>query len=86
MTETTRGDVWIDFGVRVPMRDGVELSADIYRPLESKEGARFPGILVRTPYNKNSLKMLETGRWFSERGYVVVAMDVRGRGDSVGEF
>jgi putative CocE/NonD family hydrolase len=41
---------------------------------------------VRTPYNKNTLKMLETGRWFSERGYVVVAMDVRGRGDSNGEF
>jgi len=30
--------------------------------------------------------MLESARYFAERGYVFVAMDVRGRGDSDGEF
>ena len=73
--------VKIDFNVRVKMRDGVELSADIYRP--EAEG-RFPVILNRTPYTKTG--SVKTARFFVERGYVFVAMDVRGRGDSDGEF
>lgn len=81
MTETTKHEGWIDFSLRVPIRDGVELSANVCRPIESKAGARSPAILVRTPHNKNTQKMLETGRWFSERGYAVVAMDARVRGD-----
>jgi len=76
-------DVRIDFGVWVPMRDGVRLSADVYRP--AAEG-KFPVILLRTPYNKNGKRALETGRYFAARGYVVVYMDVRGRGDSEGQF
>jgi putative CocE/NonD family hydrolase len=73
--------VKIDFNIRVKMRDGVELSADIYRP--DAEG-RFPVILNRTPYTKTG--SLETARYFAGRGYVFVAMDVRGRGDSDGQF
>src|SRR4030066_1723524 len=73
--------VKIDFDVRVKMRDGVELSADVYRP--EAEG-RFPVILNRTPYTKTG--SLKTARFFVERGYVFVAMDVRGRGDSDGKF
>ncbi len=73
--------VKIDFDVRVKMRDGVELSADLYRP--EAEG-RFPVILSRTPYIKTG--SVKTGRYFAERGFVFVAMDVRGRGDSDGEF
>jgi putative CocE/NonD family hydrolase len=79
-------DVWIDFGAHVPMRDGVALAADIYRPEKSREGQPFPAILLRTPYNKATEKMIETGKWFAGRGYAVVAMDVRGRGDSDGLF
>ncbi len=71
----------IDFNVRVKMRDGVELSADIYRPVA--EG-KFPVILSRTPYTKPG--MLRSGRYWAEHGYVFVAMDVRGRGDSDGKF
>jgi putative CocE/NonD family hydrolase len=73
--------VKIDFDIRVKMRDGVELSADIYRP--DAEG-RFPVILSRTPYTKTG--SLKTARYFAERGYVFVAMDVRGRGDSDGKL
>ena len=67
------------------MRDGVELSADITRP--AAEG-RFPVILARTPYNKASggKDRVELVRYFASRGYVFVAMDVRGRGDSDGEW
>ncbi|HEX2347715.1 MAG TPA: CocE/NonD family hydrolase [Ktedonobacterales bacterium] len=83
----------IVFDQRVPMRDGVTLSADIYYPAASSTGEaapdttlRWPAILTRTPYIKANPHMLEQGRWFAERGYVFVAMDVRGRGDSDGEF
>lgn len=70
-----------DFDIRVKMRDGVELSADIYRP--DAEG-KFPVILNRTPYTKPG--SFRSARYFVERGYVFVAMDVRGRGDSDGKF
>lgn len=75
--------VKIEFNQRVRMRDGVELSADVYRP--DAEG-RFPVILSRTPYNKNGASLLNLARYFASRGYVFVAMDVRGRGDSDGKF
>ena len=78
--------VWIDFGQTVPMRDGVRLAADLYRPEKSRSGGRFPAILMRTPYNKNTETATELGRWWAERGYVFVYMDVRGRGDSEGDF
>lgn len=78
--------IWIDFDVSVSMRDGIRLSADIYRPLDSKDGVRYPCILLRTPYNKNTPSGIENVRWFAARGYAVVFMDVRGRGDSDGEF
>lgn len=75
--------VKIEFNQRVSMRDRVELSADVYRP--DTEG-RFPVILSRTPYNKNGASLLNLARYFASRGYVFVAMDVRGRGDSEGKF
>jgi putative CocE/NonD family hydrolase len=39
--------------IKIPMRDGVKLAADIYVP--SGKGP-FPAILVRTPYNKNTFR------------------------------
>ena len=82
--------VRIDFDVRVRMRDGVKLSADIYRPddRESSGAGKFPVILARTPYNKSTERgnHLQLGRYFASRGYVYVALDVRGRGDSEGVF
>lgn len=74
-------NVRIDFNQRVRMRDGVELSVDVYRP---EADGKFPVILTRTPYVKTSA--LATGRRFASQGYVYVAMDVRGRGDSDGRF
>lgn len=73
----------IDFDQRVAMRDGVRLSADVYRP---DVDGRFPVVLLRTPYLKSGDGALATGRFFAARGYVLVWMDVRGRGDSDGEF
>ncbi len=73
----------IDFNRRVPMRDGTELSADVYRP---KGAGRFPVILNRTPYTKTSSSNLKVAQYFVAHGYAVVLMDVRGRGDSDGKF
>ena len=70
-----------EFHVKVPMRDGALLSADIFRP--DTEGA-FPVILMRTPYDNNSL--IAKGIQYARCGYAVVAQDCRGRYDSEGEF
>jgi uncharacterized protein len=67
-------------GVRVKMRDGVFLVADIYRP--QAEG-KFPVIMTRTPYNR---KDPTTGNYLASYGYVVIQQDTRGRFDSGGEF
>lgn len=69
-------------GVRVKMRDGVELVADIVRPADD---AKHPTILERTPYGREILSQLE-GDWWAKRGYVHIVQDVRGRNESAGEW
>lgn len=75
--------VVMDFDVRVPMRDGVSLSADIYRPAGA---ARVPIILVRTPYDNGTAAHVAAGKAWAGRGYAYVVQDVRGRGESDGVF
>jgi putative CocE/NonD family hydrolase len=67
--------------VAVKMRDGVTLRADIYRP---KVDGKFPILLQRTPYNKDS--GFQFGMQAAARGYVVIFEDVRGRYASEGEW
>jgi putative CocE/NonD family hydrolase len=76
-------DIQVTRDIRVPMRDGVTLSADIYQP--QKEG-KYPAIVVRTPYGKTSDDIHSTGKYYASHGFVVIYMDVRGRGDSDGQF
>ncbi|GAC1406917.1 MAG: hypothetical protein NVSMB49_26700 [Ktedonobacteraceae bacterium] len=38
------------------------------------------------PYLKADVHILERARYFTGHGYVYVALDVRGRGDSDGQF
>jgi putative CocE/NonD family hydrolase len=75
--------VRMEHNVRVPMRDGVTLSADIYFP---DSAGRYPTLLWRTPYSNNTESAIEQSKWFAERGYVVVQQDVRGKYDSDGVF
>ena len=74
--------------VMVPMRDGVRLATDIYRPATDGEpvAGRFPTILGRTSYDKNSPQMWvePVADFFTPRGYVVVLQDLRGRYHSEG--
>lgn len=69
--------------VRIPMRDGKILSANIVRP--DAEG-HFPVLIEYHPYrkddsNRGSLGMHE---YFAERGFGSVQLDVRGTGASDG--
>jgi putative CocE/NonD family hydrolase len=72
--------------VMIPMRDGVSLAADVYRPGRDGKASpgRFPALLTRTPYNKDGGG--GEGRYYAERGYVVVVNDVRGRYSSEGKW
>src|SRR4051794_27520703 len=72
--------VTVETNVRVKMRDGVSLVADIYRP---KADGPLPVLLTRTPYNR---KDPSTGIFLAANGYVVIMQDTRGRFDSEGEF
>jgi putative CocE/NonD family hydrolase len=78
----------ISWDVMVPMRDGVRLATDIYRPAVNGEPVpgTFPAILGRTSYNKR-----DDGQWvkpvaefFVRHGYAVVIQDLRGRYASEG--
>lgn len=81
-----------NFNVKIPMRDGVKLSADIWipnhpaDPCRIGEDERYPAILVRTPYVKGLFEQTQIGPIFANNGYAVIIQDVRGRGDSEGEF
>lgn len=72
----------VEHNVMVPMRDGVRLSTDIYRP--AKPG-KYPTVLVRDPYGNGSGGS-SGGQYWVDRGYVYVNQDVRGRYDSEGHF
>ena len=65
--------------VTVPMRDGVRLATDVYRPARRGVPAatRFPVLLQRTPYGKEARGLVERARCFVRHGYVVVRRDGR---------
>ncbi len=75
--------VVVESDVGAEMRDGVVLRADVYRP---DAPGRYPVLVQRTPYSKDSESCVEQGHRLAERGYVVVQQDVRGRYRSDGEF
>jgi len=70
--------------IMVPMRDGVRLATDVYRPARDGQPVegQFPVILTRTPYNKDGNRSV--AEYFVRHGYVFVAQDTRGRYQSEG--
>jgi len=70
------------WGVKIPMRDGVRLSATVYRPHRQKDP--LPVIFELTPYISDTYH--ERGYYFAQHGYVFAIVDVRGRGNSEGKF
>jgi putative CocE/NonD family hydrolase len=79
-------DLVVERNVDVPMRDGVILRADVYRPATD---APVPAVVNRTPYDRSSpliqLAAIEPER-VVEAGLALVCQDVRGRFGSDGEF
>ncbi len=73
----------VDFtwGVKIPMRDGVQLNATLYKP---RDGKPSPAIFTLTPYVADNSHA--RGIYFAGNGYVFAAVDLRGRGNSEGIF
>jgi putative CocE/NonD family hydrolase len=77
-------DIKVDHHVAVPMRDGVTLYADVYRPVN---GGKYPVLVSRTPYStERAPSAYEEPLFFARRGYVFVYQDVRGRHESEGKW
>lgn len=80
-----------DHDVAVPMRDGINLIADIHRPLG---GGRYPVLIAASPYPRQiqdvgaPMGFIEAGAtdFFVPRGYVHVIANLRGTGGSGGTF
>jgi len=73
----------VSTNVVVPMRDGTQLYADVYRP----DGpGPFPVLLQRTPYNKTLARAMLDPLKAAEHGFAVVIQDTRGRYTSEGVF
>lgn len=97
-TLSQESDIWakmdsvaiIDQKVMMPMRDGVRLATDIYRP---KTDEKVPIIFSRTPYNFNTwgdgerrTRTAERAYEAVRRGYAYVVQNERGRYFSEGEW
>ncbi len=76
-------DIRMLYDLKASMRDGVELSTDVYLP---REGGPFPAILWRTPYESTLPGLIEWGAWFASRGYAAAVQDTRGKFESGGTF
>ena len=74
--------VQFTWGVKIPMRDGVNINATLYQPGSSSEP--LPVIFTFTPYVAD--RFHHWGVYFARNGYVFAAIDVRGRGNSEGAF
>ena len=86
-----RFEVDLEQDVRIAMRDGVGLYADIYRPRGA--GEKLPTILIRTQYNKAPYREGRSSKrgngvayMFAGQGFSVVVQDMRGRFRSEGNF
>jgi putative CocE/NonD family hydrolase len=74
--------VTVDKSIMVPMRDGVRLATDVYKPTDAN--GPLPTILMRTPYSKAG--SAGAGNYFASHGYVVAIQDVRGKFESEGTY
>jgi putative CocE/NonD family hydrolase len=86
-------NVRVDFGEGVTLErsvpftlsDGTVLVSDHYYPCDP---GPHPTLLMRQPYGRDiaSTVVYAHPSWFARHGYNVVIQDVRGRGDSQGDF
>ena len=78
-------DYDLRWGVKIPMSDKVELNATLYFPKTPDSSLpKTPVIFTLTPYISDTYHA--RGAYFASHGYVFALVDVRGRGNSGGEF
>ncbi|HGY5549445.1 MAG TPA: CocE/NonD family hydrolase [Prochlorococcus sp.] len=67
------------------LSDGVKLVSKLWFP---KGGGTWPALLMRQPYGRNIASTVTYihPAWWASHGYLVVVQDVRGQGDSEGDF
>ena len=84
MTDHSESKVIREPNVMVPMRDGVKLAADVFRP---DAPGRYPVLVTRGPYGKDGyINNPDHSIWFfAKHGYVVVSQDCRARFESEGD-
>ncbi len=75
--------------VRIRVRDGLELSANLWLPVprDGASGERFPAVLEMIPYRKDDWRANgdeARGRYLAARGYALCRLDIRGTGSSPG--
>ena len=74
--------------VMIPMRDGVRLHAQVWRPVGAKR--KLPILMQRSPYGfeVERLRKAFIGEFkeLAEEGFIFVFQDIRGRFGSEGEF
>jgi len=80
---TVAGERNVDFmwGVKIPMRDGVQLNATMYKPKSIKP---TEAVFTLTPYIADSYH--PRANYFAQNGYAFLLVDSRGRGNSEGVF
>jgi putative CocE/NonD family hydrolase len=90
-----RYDGWVKTSQYVTVKDGTRLAVDIFRPAQNGviAAGRFPVIWTHTPYRRSSLRpdgkpASALDSWglidLVKYGYVLAAVDTRGRGASFG--
>src|SRR6266851_2811745 len=74
-------EVVVERDVMVPMRDGIRLDTDVYRPAKNGVAVteRLPMLLFRTPYEMKDSKVswVQEAQWFTQHAYVVVMQNSR---------
>jgi putative CocE/NonD family hydrolase len=78
----TEAAIDLKWAVPIPMRDGIKLNATLYLPRDLAKPV--PGVFTLTPYISDTYH--ERGLYFARHGYVFALVDVRGRGNSQGQF
>src|SRR6266404_4392967 len=78
-------DYDIRWGVKISLRDKVELNATLYLPKTTDGSApKTPVVFTLTPYISDTYHA--RGAYFASHGYIFALVDVRGRGNSGGDF
>ncbi len=73
------------WAVEIPMRDKIELNATLYLPKTTGgQHSKTPVIFTLTPYISDTYHA--RAAYFASQGYAFALVDVRGRGNSGGEF